>query len=51
MEKLEAKDICVAFLHGYMYCTITERLINGKIYSSDLDKLNCMNKQDTKIPI
>ena len=39
MEKLEAKDICVAFLNGYMYCTITERLINGKIYSSDLDKL------------
>lgn len=39
MEKLEAKDICVAFLNGYMYCTITERLINGKIYSSDFDKL------------
>ena len=33
------KDICVAFLNGYMYCTITERLINGKIYSSDFDKL------------
>ena len=39
MEQLAPKDICVAFLNGYMYCTITEQLINGKIYSSDLDKL------------
>ena len=39
MEQLAPKDICVAFLNGYMYCTITERLINGKFYSSDLDKL------------
>lgn len=39
MEQLAPKDICVAFLNGYMYCTITERLINGKIYISDLDKL------------
>lgn len=39
MEKLEAKDICVAFFNGYMYCTITEQFINGKIHSSNLDKL------------
>lgn len=39
MEKLEPKDICAAFLNGYMYCTITEQLITGKIQSSDLDKL------------
>ena len=39
MEKLEAKDICAAFLNGYIYCTITEQLITGKILSSDLDKL------------
>ena len=39
MEKLEAKDICTAFLNGYKYCTITEQLITGKILSSDLDKL------------
>lgn len=39
MEKLEAKDICVAFLNGYIYCTITEQLITSKILSSDLDKL------------
>ena len=39
MGKLEPKDICAAFFNGYMYCTITEQLINGKIYSSDLDKL------------
>lgn len=39
MEKLEAKDICAAFLNGYIYCTITEQLITGRILSSDLDKL------------
>lgn len=39
MEKLEAKDICAAFLNGYIYCTITEQLITGRIHSSDLDKL------------
>ena len=39
MEKLEAKDICTAFLNGYIYCTITEQLIIGRIHSSDLDKL------------
>ena len=32
------KDIC-AFLNGYIYCTITEQLITGKVLSSDLDKL------------
>lgn len=39
MEKLEAKDICAAFLNGYIYCTITEQLITGRIHRSDLDKL------------
>ena len=39
MEKLEPKDICAAFLNGYIYCTITEQLITSKIQSSDLDKL------------
>ncbi len=39
MEKLEAKDICAAFLNGYIYCTITEQFITGRIHSSDLDKL------------
>ena len=39
MEKLEAKDICAAFFNGYIYCTITEQLITGRIHSSDLDKL------------
>lgn len=33
------KDICAAFLNGYIYCTITELLITGRILSSDLDKL------------
>ena len=39
MEQLEPKDICAAFLNGYIYCTITEQLITGKILSLDLDKL------------
>ena len=38
MEPLAPKDIC-AFLNGYIYCTITEQLITGKILSSDLDQL------------
>lgn len=38
MEKLEAKDICAAFLNGYIYCTITEQFITRKIQSSYLDK-------------
>lgn len=37
MKKLE--DICAAFLNGYIYCTITEQLITGRIHSSYLDKL------------
>ena len=32
------ESLC-AFLNGYKLCTITEQLINGKIQSSDLDKL------------
>lgn len=39
MEQLEPKDICAAFLNGYIYCTITAQLITGRIHSSDLDKL------------
>ena len=37
MEKLQ--DICAAYLEGYFYAKITERLITSKILSSDLDKL------------
>lgn len=37
MEKLE--DICAAYLKGYFYAKITERLITSKIQSRDLDKL------------
>ena len=37
MEQLE--DICAAYLEGYYYANITERLITSKIQSSDLDKL------------
>lgn len=37
MEKLQA--ICTAYLEGYFYAKITERLITSKILSSDLDQL------------
>lgn len=37
MKKLE--DICAAYLEGYFYAKITERLITSKIQSRDLDKL------------
>ena len=30
------QNICAAFLNGYIYCTITEQLITGRIQSSDL---------------
>lgn len=33
------ESLCAAFLNGYIYCTITEQLITGRIHSSDLDKL------------
>ena len=33
------QNICAAFLNGYIYCTIIEQLITGRIQSSDLDKL------------
>ena len=39
MEPLSPKDICTAYLEGYFYTKITERLITSKILSSDLDKL------------
>lgn len=39
MKMIEAKDICTAYLEGYFYAKITERLITGKIHSSDLDFL------------
>ena len=32
------ESLC-AFLNGYMFCTITEQLITGKILRLDLDQL------------
>ena len=32
------ESLC-AFLNGYMFCTITEQLINSRIHRSDLDDL------------
>lgn len=39
MEQLAPKDLCIAFFNGYLYCTVTEKLITGRIQSLDLDKL------------
>ncbi|WP_337671681.1 hypothetical protein [Prevotella sp.] len=38
-KTIEYKDICTAYLEGYFYAKITERLITSKIQSVDLDKL------------
>lgn len=39
---MEFKDLCVAFLEGYICAKLTETLICGKVRSSDLDKVKEM---------
>lgn len=39
MKTIELQDICAAYLEGYFYAKITERLITSKIQSIDLDDL------------
>ena len=46
MEKLQ--DICAAYLEGYFYAKITERLITGKIKSSYLDALKKVAVESVK---
>ena len=45
---IEAKDICTAYLEGYFYAKITERLITGKIKSSYLDALKKVAVESVK---
>ena len=39
---LEIKDLCKAYLEGYILAKVTEFLIRGKVLSSDLDKVKDM---------
>lgn len=34
---LEVKDLCTAYLEGYIQCKVSEFLLHDKILSSDLD--------------
>ena len=36
---LEIKDIAFAYLEGYIHAKVTEHLLQGKVLSSDLDKV------------
>lgn len=36
---LEFKDICLAYLEGYIYAKVTENMIRGKVRDSDVDTL------------
>lgn len=53
---LEFKDICLAYLEGYIYAKVTENMIRGKIRDSDLDILKeiavkCMENYISKLEI
>lgn len=41
-KMLEVKDLCKAYLEGYIQAEVTEALILGKVLSSDLDKVKEM---------
>lgn len=36
---LDVRDLCMAYLEGYMRAKVAEFLISGKMLSSDLDKI------------
>ena len=36
---LEIRDLAFAYLDGYIYAKVTEHLLQGKVLSSDLDKI------------
>lgn len=36
---LEIKDLAFAYLDGYIHAKVTEHLLQGKVLSSDLDKV------------
>lgn len=53
---LEFKDICLAYLEGYIYAKVTENMIHGKVPDSDLDKLKeiavkCMENYISQLEI
>lgn len=53
---LEFKDICLAYLEGYIYAKVTENMIHGKVPDSDLDILKeiavkCMENYISKLEI
>lgn len=34
---LEVKDLCTAYLEGYIQCKVAEYLLHDKVLSSELD--------------
>lgn len=34
---LEVKDLCTAYLEGYIQCKVTEYLLHDKVFGSELD--------------
>lgn len=36
---LEVKDLCTAYLEGYIQCKVSEYLLHDKVLSSDLDMI------------
>lgn len=53
---LEFKDICLAYLEGYIYAKVTENMIHGKVRDSDLDILKdiavkCMENYISQLEI
>lgn len=36
---LDVRDLCVAYLEGYMRANVAEFMISGKMLSSDLDRI------------
>ena len=39
---LEVKDLCTAYLEGYIQCKVSEYLLHDKVLSSDLDMIKEM---------
>lgn len=53
---LEFKDICLAYLEGYIYAKVTENMIHGNVPDSDLDILKeiavkCMENYISQLEI
>ena len=51
---LEIKDLALSYLEGYIHAKVTEHLLQGKVLSSDLDKIKeiavkCMKDYITQL--